>query len=97
MLGQFKLQWESSIGSLERFQSPEHVRKFIANVQRENHLLIESKGRAETELKAIQLQFIEMEKMVCFFGSDKYFPNLSYTDEICPGRGTSRKIDCRSE
>jgi mitotic spindle assembly checkpoint protein MAD1 len=63
VLTQFKLQWESAVGSLERFQSPEHVRKFITDVQRENHMLIESKGRAETELKAIQIQFIDKEKI----------------------------------
>jgi hypothetical protein len=74
-LTQFKLQWESAVGSLERFQSPEHVRKFITDVQRENHMLIESKGRAETELKAIQIQFIDKEKIVSY-SCKTVLPNL---------------------
>lgn len=91
VLTQFKLQWESAVGSLERFQSPEHVRKFITDVQRENHMLIESKGRAETELKAIQIQFIDKEKIVSF-SCKTVLPNLENANVNADHR-TSWKAD----
>jgi hypothetical protein len=53
------------------------VRKFITDVQRENHLLMESKGRAETDLKTLQLQFIEKEKMV------RILAIFSYLEKRC--------------